>query len=65
MLSSDISCFENSVDSNQLASEKPADQDLQCFPLCWKLHANKWNPESVLRGKLGWSVAHENIQPLA
>ena len=26
--------FENSVDPDQLASEKPAYQDLQCFPLC-------------------------------
>ena len=28
-----ISCFENSVHSDQLASEKPADQDPHCFPL--------------------------------
>ena len=27
----DISCFENSVDSDQLASKKPADQDPHCF----------------------------------
>ena len=26
--------FENSVDPDQLASEKPADQDPHCFPLC-------------------------------
>ena len=30
-LSFDISCFENSVDQDQLASQKPADLDLQCF----------------------------------
>ena len=29
-----ISCFENSADPDQLASEKPADLDLHCFPLC-------------------------------
>ena len=29
-----ISCFENSVDPDQLASQKPADQDPHCFPLC-------------------------------
>ena len=29
----DISCFENSVDPDQLASEKPADQGPHCFPL--------------------------------
>ena len=28
-----ISCFDNSVDPDQLASEKPADQDLYFF-LC-------------------------------
>ena len=33
MLSPDISCFENSVDPDQLASEKPADQDQHCFKL--------------------------------
>ena len=27
MLNTDLSCFENSVDLDQLASEKPADQD--------------------------------------
>ena len=27
----DISYFENSVDPDQLASEKPADQDRHCF----------------------------------
>ena len=26
--------FENSIDPDQLASEKPADQDQRCFPLC-------------------------------
>ena len=31
MLIQDMSCFENSVDPDQLASEKPADQDLHCF----------------------------------
>ena len=30
---STISCFENSEDPDQLASEKPADQDPHCFPL--------------------------------
>ena len=30
----DISFFENSVDPDQLASEKPVDQDLNCFSLC-------------------------------
>ena len=34
MLNLDISNFENSVDPDQLASEKPADLDLHCFPLC-------------------------------
>ena len=34
MLSPDISCLENSVDPDHLASEKPADQDPHYFPLC-------------------------------
>ena len=40
MLNPYIFCFENSVDSDQLAS-KPADQDLHCFLFCYK-----WNPVS-------------------
>ena len=31
MLIPDISCFENSVDHDQLASKKPADQDHTVF----------------------------------
>ena len=31
MLIQDISCFENTVDPDQPASEKPADLDPQCF----------------------------------
>ena len=31
MLNPDIFCFENSVDPDQLASEKPADQDPHSF----------------------------------
>ena len=42
MLNSDISCFENSVDPDQLASEKQADEDLHCFPHCWQICVNKW-----------------------
>ena len=34
-LNLDISCFDNNVDPDQLASEKPADQDLHCFPPCF------------------------------
>ena len=33
MLNLDVPCFVNIVDSDQLASEKPADQDLHCFPV--------------------------------
>ena len=32
MLNMDIFSFKNSVDPDQLASEKPADLDLHCFP---------------------------------
>ena len=31
MLNLDISCLEKCVDPDQLASEKPADQDPHCF----------------------------------
>ena len=34
MLNQDISHFENIVDPDQLASEKPADQDPHCFQIC-------------------------------
>ena len=33
MLYLDIYCFENIVDPGQLASEKAADQDQQCFAI--------------------------------
>ena len=33
MLIQNIPCIENSVDPDQLASQKPADQDPHCFPL--------------------------------
>ena len=40
-----ISYFENSVDPDQLASEKPADQVPHYFLLCLELYiANNWNP---------------------
>ena len=43
-LSFDISCFENCVDQDQLASQKPADLDLQCFlPTCkYMLMQGNW-----------------------
>ena len=34
MISLNLSFFENSVDPNQLASEKQADQESHCFLLC-------------------------------
>ena len=34
MLNYDVSCFENSVDLDQLASKKSSDLDPHCFPLC-------------------------------
>ena len=46
MFNLDTSCCENSVDPDQLASEKPADQELHCFPLALKVHAFNWNPAS-------------------
>ena len=40
-----VSSFENSLDPDQLASEKPADQDSNCFH-CIQKHANNWTPVS-------------------
>ena len=34
LLNLNYSSLENSVDPDQLASEKPADQDPRCFPCC-------------------------------
>ena len=34
MLNLNMPCYENSVDPDQLASEKPACQDPHCFQLC-------------------------------
>ena len=34
MLNMKISCFEYSVDPDQLASQKTADLDPHCFPVC-------------------------------
>ena len=34
------------VDPDQLASEKPANQDLQCFPICLFIYTYHWNPQS-------------------
>ena len=56
MLNWDISCFENSVDSDQLASRKPADQDPHCFHSACKY--------MLITGilQLWISVVHNNIQ---
>ena len=46
MLKPDISCFKNCVDPDQLASQKPADQDPHCFLICLLIHAYGWTPLS-------------------
>ena len=46
MFNFDTSCCENSVDSDQLASEKPADHDLHCFSVTLWIYAFNWNPAS-------------------
>ena len=43
-LDPDISGLEKSVDPDQLASEKPADQDTHCYTLSLKRPANYLNP---------------------
>ena len=53
MLNPDIFNFESSVDQDQLASKKPADQDPHCFPLCLLIHLDyNWSPTSLL--DLNW-----------
>ena len=55
MLGPDISCFENNVDPDQLASRKSTDQDPHCFlPACKYCR--------LIRSKLGNIVEHTNIQ---
>ena len=48
MLKADISRFENSIDPDQLASQKPADQDPHCFLLFIVNTCFNWNPASEL-----------------
>ena len=48
MLNCDALCYENSVDPDQLASEKPADQDPHWSQLCLDIHGDRWNPASYL-----------------
>ena len=48
--------FENSVDRDQLASSKPADQDPHCFPSTQKLEelkALKRSPDLLNNVKIG------------
>ena len=58
MLNLYISCSENSVDPDQLASEKPADQDPHCFPL----RSSEYMLISFNWGKMERSIVHKNIQ---
>ena len=53
--------LKNSVDPDQLASEKPADLDPNCFH-CIHKHANKWTPGSKLNKKLMGYVVHKSMQ---
>ena len=62
MPSINIICLENSIDPDQLASQKPADLGLRCFQLCLKIHTSVWNPESHLDEILGRSVVDKNFQ---
>ena len=43
MLRPKISCFENSVDPDQLASVKPVDLDQHCFPSALKYMLIDWD----------------------
>ena len=61
MLNLDIAHFENSVDPDQLASEKPADLNPHCLPLCLPIYANNWNPVSSLDKNLGGVLSIKNI----
>ena len=44
VLNADISFFENSVVSDQLASWKPADQNLHIYQFSLRVHALHWSP---------------------
>ena len=56
MINPVIFCFENSQDPDQLASQKPADQDPHCFPDCLNLIANNLNQACQL--DIYWEVVY-------
>ena len=63
MLNPDIFCFDNSVDPDQLASEKPADQDQHCLSLSLQIHAYNLHPMKSFeqrRCKMGMRVVHKS-----
>ena len=71
MFNLDRSCFENSMDSDQLASQKPADQDLNCFAFyldnkCYQLESCKCIEYKLGRNVVGLheNILHENGQAL-
>ena len=47
LLNQGISNFKNSVDPDQLASEKPANRDLHCIPCSNRIHCNKHTTELI------------------
>ena len=57
-----ILLFENSVDPDQLAFQKPAGQDPHCFQICLFIHTKKIELFKLIGHKFGRSVVHENIQ---
>ena len=50
-----VSFCGNSLDPDQLDSQKSVDQNPQYFPLCLLIHANNWNSQFG-------SLVHKNIQ---
>ena len=65
-----ISCFENNVAPDQLASEKPADQDQHFFQLCLFVWFDSLRPSqqfSVMSGQvfLGWISTKQGLMCLA
>ena len=51
--------FENNVDPEQLASNKPPDHDPHRFPLILKIHAYNWNV--VQPDRIGEECSTKNI----
>ena len=62
LLYPDIKSFKNSVDPDQLASQKLADHDQRCFPPCMYILAYNLNPSSLTGESRNDNIHHNKDQ---